>query len=72
MKKVEFDFVVNHQVELIVTFLMEDYKLSMPEAFDKIYKSSTYQKLLNKHTGLYRYSPAYTYEYLKREILPMS
>lgn len=65
MKKSEFEFVVNHQVEKMVEFLIEDYGMSMKEAFSRVYSSDIYLKLLNKRTGLYRYSPAYTYELLK-------
>ena len=66
MTQAEFDFVVNHTVESIVAYLMEDENLTMQEAFDRVYNSDTYLKLRNKSTGLYRYSPAYVYEYLKR------
>ena len=37
MKKAEYDFVVRSIVEELVSFLMEDYKMPMLEAFDKIY-----------------------------------
>ena len=62
MKKAEFDFIVRHQTEQIVQFLIEDYKLSIPEAFDRVYSSALYADLRNPKTGLYRYSPAYLYE----------
>lgn len=68
MTQAEFRFVVNHIVNMMVQFLMEDYSLSMIDSFDKVYNSDTYQRLLNKRSGLYRYSAAYTYEYLKREL----
>lgn len=64
MKKSEFEFVVNHQVEKMVEFLMEDYDMTMLDAFDKVYSSDVYLKLQNKRSGLYRYSPAYTYQLL--------
>ena len=68
MTKSEFQFVVNHVVEEMVAYLMEDYQLAITDAFDRVYNSRTYQNLLNKKTGLYRYAAAYTYEYLKKEI----
>lgn len=68
MTQAEYQFVVNHCVEGLVSFLMEDYEMSILEAFDKVYNSDTYQKLQNKRTGLYLRSAAYTYEYLKKEL----
>lgn len=68
MTQAEYRFVVNHCVEGLVSFLMEDYEMSILEAFDKVYNSDTYQKLQNKRTGLYLRSAAYTYEYLKKEL----
>lgn len=64
MKKSEFEFIVNHQVEKMVEFLIEDCGMSLKEAFDKVYSSDVYLKLQNKRSGLYRYSPAYTYQLL--------
>lgn len=68
MTQAEYRFVVNHCVEGLVSFLMEDYEMSILEAFDKVYNSDIYQKLQNKRTGLYLRSAAYTYEYLKKEL----
>lgn len=67
MKKAEFEFVVNHQVEEMVAYLMEDYGMPLKDAFSKIYSSDLYLKMQNKHTGLYRYGSAYTYLLLQRE-----
>lgn len=64
MKKLEFEFIVNHQVEKMVEFLMEDYGMSIKDAFARVYSSDVYLKLQNKRSGLYRYSPAYTYQLL--------
>lgn len=68
MTNAEFQFIVNSVAGDMIAYLMEDTGMSMSEAFDKVYQSSTYQKLLEKSTGLYRNSSAYTYEYLKREL----
>lgn len=64
MKRSEFEFIVNHQVEKMVEFLIEDYDMSMKEAFARVYSSDVYLKLQNKRSGFYRYSPAYTYQFL--------
>ncbi len=52
----------------MVSFLIEDYKMPMLEAFDKIYNSKIFEKLQDKGTGLYLRSAAYNYEYLKKEL----
>lgn len=68
MTNAEFQFIVNSVAGDMIAYLMEDAGMTMPDAFDKVYQSATYQKLLEKSTGLYRNSSAYTYEYLKREL----
>ena len=68
MKKAEFEFIVRSIVDDLISFLMEDYKMPMLEAFDKIYNSTIFEKLHDKGTGLYLRSAAYTYEYLKKEL----
>ena len=37
MKQAEFEFIVRHIVEEMVTYLIEDTHISIPEAFDKVY-----------------------------------
>ncbi len=68
MKKQEFDYIVQFVTDSLIGFLMEDYKLPILEAFDKVYRSDTLRKLQDKSTGLYLRSAAYTYEYLKKEL----
>lgn len=68
MKKKEFNLVVEMITNQLVSFLMEDYKLSLLDAMDKVYNSHTFEKLQDKSTGLYLRSAAYTYEYLKKEL----
>lgn len=61
MKKAEFDFVVRHIVEEMVSYLIEDTHISIPEAFDRVYSTRLYADLQNQSTHLYRYSPSYLY-----------
>lgn len=68
LTKNQLQFIINSDVEEMVKYLQDDYKLSTIDAFDKIYNSEIYQKLLNKKTGLYIESPAYIYSYLQDEI----
>lgn len=44
------------------------YKLPLLDAFDKVYGSRIYTKLVNTTTGLYLQSPDYIYDYLKEEL----
>lgn len=68
LNKKQLQFIINCDVEEIVAYLQEDYGYSIIDAFDKVYNSDIYQKLLNTKTGLYLESPGYIYSYLKEEI----
>ena len=64
----EIEFIINCDVEKIVSLLQEDYGMTILDAFDTIYNSKIYKKLIDTETGLYIQSPLYIYEYLKEEI----
>ena len=51
----------------LILLVMEREHLSMPEAFDKIYNSHTYENLLNPKSQLYYQSPGYVYACLSAE-----
>lgn len=68
LNKNQLQFIINCDVEGIVKYLQEDYGYSIIDAFDKVYNSEVYQKLLNIRTGLYLESPRYIYSYLQEEI----
>lgn len=68
LTKKQLQFIINSDVEQLVAYLHEDYKLSILDAFDKVYGSRIYTKLINTATGLYLQSPDYIYEYLKAEL----
>ena len=61
----EIEFIINCDVEKIVSLLQEDYGMTILDAFDTIYNSRIYKKLIDTETGLYIQSPLYIYEYLK-------
>ncbi len=61
LTKRQIDFIINSDVEMIVSYIIEDEGLSIIEAFDKIYNSPIYPKLTDTKTGLYIQSPAYIY-----------
>ncbi|MBQ6771768.1 MAG: hypothetical protein IJP44_12435 [Bacteroidales bacterium] len=56
----------------LIARLMEERSLSMREAMDVVYNSSTYQALNNLNTGLYFQSPAYVFDFLEEEIRLLS
>lgn len=68
LTKNQLQFIINSNIEQIVAYLQEDYGLSIIDAFEKVYNSSIYQKLINVNTGLYLKSPDYIYDYLKTEM----
>ena len=68
MRKEQIQFIIDSDVEELVSYLMEDEGIPMLEAFDKVYNSRIYTKLIDIKTGLYIQSPAYIYEYLKEEL----
>lgn len=68
LTKNQLQFIINSDVEQLVAYLQEDYRLSLLEAFDKVYSSRTYGKLTDINTGLYLQSPDYIYDYLKTEL----
>jgi hypothetical protein len=52
----------------LIAFLVEDKKLPVEEAMDKVYNSTLFDKLSDSETGLYRESSAYCYSLLKDEL----
>ena len=68
MNEKEFQFVMDCDVESLVSFLQDDYQLPLSEAFEKVYSSKTFEKLKDRKTGLYLQSPAYIYTFLMEEI----
>ena len=68
LSKNKFQFIVNSDVELLVSYLQEDNAMSLLEAFDVVYSSAIYEKLMNPNTGLYLQRADYIYDYLKDEM----
>ena len=67
LTKNQFQFIVNSDVETIVSYLQADKGMSILEAFDKVYNSHIFEKLTNAKTGLYLQSADYIYDYLCEE-----
>ena len=68
LEKKQINFIIDCDVEEIVSLLQEDYGMKILDAFDTVYNSNIYKKLIDTETGLYIQSPLYIYEYLKEEI----
>ena len=63
----QLQFIINSNVEQMVSRLQDDQGMTLDEAFSRVYNSIIYKKLLNVNTGLYLQSPDYIYDYLKEE-----
>lgn len=48
--------------------LSKDFDMSVAEALDALYNSSTYEKIMDPRTGLYFQSSMYVYSFLKDEL----
>lgn len=68
LEKKHINFIIDCDVEEIVSLLQEDYGMKILDAFNTVYNSNIYKKLIDTETGLYIQSPLYIYEYLKEEI----
>lgn len=64
----DVDLLKEQATQELLRFIMEDQGLDMEGAMALLCNSSTFAKLLDEETGLYRESPAYTYEFLKEEL----
>lgn len=63
-----FQFLLEAISADIIGWLMRDNGLSISEAVSTWYNSETYEKVAEPQTGMYIESPAYNYEFLKREL----
>ena len=64
----EQKFLVECMIDDIARYLIEGSGMSILEAWDIVYNSELYEKLVDLETGLYYQSPTYCYEYLKHEM----
>lgn len=62
-------FLTELNIQEIVGYIVVDKKIEYDEAIDEFYNSTTFEKLSDETTGLYRESSAYVYELYKREII---
>lgn len=64
----DFEYQVECTTRDLAQKLIEDFKMSVPDALRTVYNSETYSKMANPKTGLYFQSPLYVYDFLKNEI----
>ncbi len=63
-----FQFLLEAISTDIIGWLIRDNGLSLSEAISTWYNSETFEKVSEPLTGMYVESPAYNYEFLKREL----
>ena len=68
VSQAEFQNMKEEIVKDLISRLMEERGLTMPEAFDKVYNSRLFEKLNDPKTGLYFQSSGYVYSYLLEEL----
>jgi hypothetical protein len=61
-------FLINHIVDRLTEYLVQDYALDLASALKIIYESKVYNQLQDVELGLYTQSPSYIYELLKKEV----
>ena len=64
----QLQFIINSDVEQMVSRLQSDKCMPLDNAFSCVYTSNIYKKLLNVDTGLYLQSADYIYDYLNEEM----
>lgn len=57
----QFQYMVEVMTSDLIRLVMENEQLTMPEAFDRVYNSKTYEHLHNPKSQLYYQSPGYVY-----------
>lgn len=68
-KEKNFQFLLEAISADIIGWLIRDNSFSLSEAVATWYNSETFEKVSAPDTGMYIESPAYNYEFLKKELL---
>ena len=63
----EVRFLIDSLVEQLVVMVVEEYKVSVPQALELLYNSQLYEKITDLDTGLYQ-SAGYNYKMLRHEM----
>ena len=70
--KAQENFIIDHIIDQMTGFMIQDFQISLSESLSFIYTSVTYDLLCDTNNGLYIQSPSYVYELLKKEYLTAS
>jgi hypothetical protein len=63
------DEMINYMIRELAHLLMEEQPtLTLEEAMDQVFNSTTYQKVMDTTNGLYSQSPRYVYSILQHEL----
>lgn len=63
-----FQYLLNAISSDIIGWLVRDNGMPLSEAISTWYNSETFEKVAEPLTGMYIESPAYNYDFLKREL----
>lgn len=63
----DFEYMKEGLVRDMLTILVEERGMSLPDAFSRLYDSDTFHKMSMPSTGLYFQSPRYVLSYLDTE-----
>lgn len=66
-READKQFLIEGIAHDVIVMLMDDNHLSMDEAMDTLFNSSTFEKLEDEKTGLYYQSPVYIMDMLTLE-----
>ncbi len=69
MKKEEINFMIEEISKELILLLIEERGMTLHDAFDMLYTSDTYARLIDSKNGLYAQSTPYIYECLEQELL---
>ncbi len=64
----DFDYMNECTARDVITMLVEKRNLSIADAMDLFYNSTTFNNLNNPETGLFFQSPVYIYDILEKEL----
>ena len=61
----DFEYMKESLLREMLTILVEERGMTIPQAFDKLYQSGLVQKIENPKSGLFFQSPRYVLSYLE-------
>lgn len=64
-------YLTNHALSELVKYVIEDTGCSIEQAMETVYHSSLIEALQDEENDLYVQSPAYLYELMNKELLPV-